>query len=382
MVNTLTNPSPDLEALDLWMQEAVPQVAPAVQVEVRWQGKVIWSQGYGQPDPEYPASTQEHTGFDVASLTKIITTLACLRLVAAGRLQLDQSLATLLPEFKGLRPLAAYEDPLQPGEWIRITTEEGPVEAETVTVRQILTHTSGLPAWRPLYQQPSRDAALQMALSTPFAARPGDRILYSDVGFILLGLALETLTQQPLDTLIQTQVLTPLGLSSTQYGSRLSCQQVAATEICAWRQRRLRGEVHDENAARLGGVAGHAGLFSTAHDMAQLGEYLQQGVPEFLPVPLLQLMTTEQKVQGTHRRSLGLALRSADPEASSYPLSSSAYGHTGFTGTSLWIDPPRSLVVACLTNSIYFGREREEILNFRQQLHQQIVKHLPASGHN
>ncbi|NJK63996.1 MAG: serine hydrolase [Synechococcaceae cyanobacterium SM2_3_1] len=382
MVNTLTNPSPDLEALDLWMRAAFPQVAPAVQVEVRWQGQVIWSQGYGQPDPEHPAPTQEHTCFDVASLTKIITTLACLRLVAAGRLQLDQSLATLLPEFKGLRPLAAYEDPLQPGEWIRITPENGAVEAEMVTVRQILTHTSGLPAWRPLYQQPDRAAALQMALTTPFAARPGDQILYSDVGFILLGLALEILTQQPLDALIQTQVLTPLGLRSTQYASCLSCQQVAPTEMCAWRQRRLRGEVHDENAARLEGVTGHAGIFSTAHEMAQIGEYLRQGSPEILPRQLLQLITTEQKVQGSHRRSLGLALRSAHPAASSYPLSSLAYGHTGFTGTSLWIDPGRALVVACLTNSIYFGREREEILCFRQQLHRQIVKHLPASGHN
>jgi CubicO group peptidase (beta-lactamase class C family) len=382
MVNTLTNPSPDLEALDRWMQAVFPQVAPAVQVEVRWQGEVIWSQGYGQPDPEHPSPTEVSTCFDVASLTKIITTLTCLRLVAAGRLQLDQSLATLLPTFKGLRPLAAYEDPLQPGQWIRISEDKAPVEAEMVTVRQILSHTSGLPAWRPLYQQPSREAALRMALTTPFAAKPGEQILYSDVGYILLGRALEILTQQPLDALIQTQVLTPLGLRSTQYGSRLSCQQVAPTELCAWRQRRLRGEVHDENAARLEGVAGHAGIFSTAHEMAQVGEYLRQGSPEIFPRQLLQLMTTEQKVQGNSRRSLGLALRSTHPEASSYPLSSSAYGHTGFTGTSLWIDPGRDLVVACLTNSIYFGREREEILSFRQQLHHQIVKHLPASGHN
>ena len=371
------------------LNSAVPRLFPAAQVAIRHQGRCIYSRAAGYLDPETRCQpTTLATGFDLASLTKLYTATACMVLVESGALQLDQPVSLLLPEFQGSRPIAPYEDPLQPGEWIAVEPEiEGElIPAEQVTVRQLLAHTAGLPAWRPLFRQPDAASARHMALHTFFSYRPGSRVVYSDLGLILLGLALERLSGAGLDQILHAQVLRPLGLSQTRFcpgdpfHPPLASVPCAPTELCPWRKRRLQGQVHDENAARLGGIAGHAGLFATAEEVAAFGESFLTG--SLLQPQTVREMTREQLPQpdaphrGRERRGLGFALRSADPLASSYPFSPSAFGHTGFTGTSLWIDPERQLVVALLTNAVYHGRQENGFQAFRVVFHQAILKGL------
>jgi CubicO group peptidase (beta-lactamase class C family) len=358
-------------------------VWPAAAVHIRCQGKVVYEQAAGWLDPEarsYP--TQRNTYFDLASLTKLFTATAFLRLVAAGKVGLDAPVVQVLPEFGGPHPIQPYEDPLQPGAFIRVSEETEPVEASAVTFRHLLTHSSGLPAWRPLYRQPA-NRIRQTVLSTFFAYPPGATVLYSDLGFILLGWAIEQLTDQRLDQALTQLVLTPLHLSSlspqssvliTSFGP-LPPSQTAPTEYCPWRGRRMQGEVHDENAWAMGGIAGHAGLFGPASAVATLGQIwldTLNGLSPFLPQPLAREATSRQAEAGAVRRGLGWALWSPDPDSPSYPLSASAFGHTGFTGVSLYIDPERQLVIACLTNDVYCGREKRSISSFRLALHELI----------
>jgi CubicO group peptidase (beta-lactamase class C family) len=211
---------------------------------------------------------------------------------------------------------------------------------------------------------------------------------------------MERLAGQTLDAIVRERVTGPLGLSHTGYrpvsdachaerseasrspetrsfaSLRMTCadEYIAPTELCAWRNRRIVGEVHDENAAGLGGVAGHAGLFSTASDVAAFGQVYLDGGRPLLHADTVAEMTRLQAEDGAVRRGLGFALWSPDPEASGNPFSQRAFGHAGFTGTSLWIDPDRALVVACLTNRVYYGRDTAGILAFRVALHRAIVE--------
>ena len=376
--------------------------------------------------------TQLDILFDLASVTKLFVVTAFMALVEDGIVDLDQAAATVLPEFRGLRSIRPYDDPLNPGALVTVTwdTLDGAaaaaVDAGRVTFRHLLTHTSGLPAWRPLYKEGSPDAARHVALTTYFSYPTGARIIYSDIGLILIGMVIERLTGQSLDEAVYRRVTEPLGLADTRYllvsksanqqvsnaaisDTRYATRNTAPTEFCTWRQRRVIGEVHDENAAGLGGVAGHAGLFSTAHELAVLGEsFLQisksanQRIDEatnqqigksashvsrithhesritpLLPATIAE-MTRLQAQDGTTRRGLGFMLWSPDPVASGNPFSERAFGHTGFTGTSLWIDPARDLVVACCTNRVYYGRDAAGILGFRVALHRAIVEGIDA----
>lgn len=342
-----------------------------------------FARAYGLLDPEaHFRPTTGDTLFDLASVTKLFTTTAFMALVEAGHVGLDDPVQTVLPEFSGERPIAAYEDPLTPGAWVTVDVSAPSVQAEDVTFRHLLSHSAGLPAWRPLYRQDSADAARRMALTTFFSYPVGTHSVYSDIGFILLGLSIERLTGLPLDRAIGELVLLPLGLHHTMFRPLLTTPEVevAATEECRWRGRRIVGEVHDENAAGLGGVAGHAGLFSTAADVARLGQmYVDRLRSPDRGRPLLQAVTVEEMTRlqaqdGDVRRGLGFALWSPDPEASGNAFGEGAFGHGGFTGTSLWVDPKRELVVALLTNRVYYGRDAGGIGEFRINLHRAIVR--------
>jgi len=207
-------------------------------------------------------------------------------------------------------------------------------------------------------------------------------------------MSIETLTGQRLDAAIRDRVTLPLGLKRTGFRPLPAAAQgspgtpdvpgtldvpanIAPTEFCAWRGRRIVGEVHDENAWRLGGIAGHAGIFSTAADIAAFGQCLLDGGAPLLSKATVAEMTRIQAEAGSPhervRRGLGFALWSADPEASSNPFSQRVFGHTGFTGTCLWIDPERALVVAFLTNEVYHGREGRGIGALRVAVHRSIV---------
>jgi len=365
---------------DLILSGAIGAVTPAAQLVIRQRGTVIHSVALGFLDPDTKTRpTQPASLFDLASVTKLYTTTAFMRLVEQGQVTLDTPVCAVLPEFGGPRPIQPYENPLDWGKTVSITDQPGQVDAGKITFRNLLTHTSGLPAWRPFKDQPNPASAYQMALSTFFSYPPGERIVYSDVGLILLGLAVEKLAGSPLDETIYQLVTRPLGLESTRF---LPTHQlpittnIAPTEFCQWRGRRICGEVHDENAWRLGGVAGHAGMFSNALEVAAFGQ-------SFLSASLLQPetiaeMTRQQAEFGAVRRGIGFALWSPDPEASSHPFSPATFGHTGFTGTCLWVDPQRDLVVALLTNDVYGGREGRGIAELRVQIHQAIVASVDA----
>lgn len=367
--------TPNFTAVDTILRAAAGQALPAAQLVVYHHGAQLFASAYGWLDPavrQQPTTLQ--TRFDLASVTKLFVATTFMRLVEQGQVALDQPVATILPDFQGKRPIQPYEDPLQSGALITVTAASGTVDAGAVTFRHLLTHTAGLPAWRPLFRQPDAVAAAALARETFFAYPIGERVIYSDIGLILLGMAIATLTALPLAAAVATYVIQPLGLIHTAYcplaaGAELT--DVAPTEFCQWRNRRICGEVHDENAAQLGGVSGHAGLFSTASDVARFGQSFLQA--ELLQPATIAWMRQVQAIDGDLRRGLGFLLWSPDPLASSNPFSPAVFGHTGFTGTSLWIDPTHDLVVALLTNEVYNGRVDRQIAALRVAIHQAVV---------
>ncbi|MBN1249050.1 MAG: beta-lactamase family protein [Anaerolineae bacterium] len=382
-------PRPDFTTLHRQLRETASTVAPAIQLTVRRKGRVIFSRAYGWLDPDtrqHPTTNQ--TLFDLASVTKLFVVTTFMALTEAGQLSLDQPVAGVLPELDEIRTIQPYEDPLGSAAWVTLG-ETGSVKAGEVTFRHFLTHTSGLPAWRPLYRQPSAKAARDMALTTFFAYPTGTRVVYSDIGLILLGIAIERTTGLSLDGAVRQAVTGPLDLQRTRYRplharhDAVDNANIAPTEFCAWRGRRIAGEVHDENAYRLDGVAGHAGLFSTADDVATFGQMFLDRCGGALAVPHDDVRLSAETVGAMRRlqtpgmairRGLGFALWDPDPEASSNPFSKTAFGHTGFTGTSLWIDPDRDLVVALLTNEVYNGRQGRKIGPLRLDVHRAIVE--------
>jgi CubicO group peptidase (beta-lactamase class C family) len=405
--------------LDNMLQDAVPAVAPAIVCQVEQGGRVLYAKGFGWINPmlkRQPVTTE--TIFDFASLTKLFTTTACLRMYDAGLLDLDQSVSDFLPDFSGPRYIGPMEDPLTkepippPGPWRHHNSS---ASATLVTFRHLLTHTSGLPAWRNLYSicgsiplRPNsthraellrrQRAGLAAICGFNFAYPPGQSYMYSDIGMILLGNALAACAGDPtVAETLRNWVFRPLGLTTHFNPSSVIVDRIAPTEFCTWRQRRLHGEVDDENAAGLGGIAGHAGLFGTATDLCRLGNlYLAQGgnlihrstvttsiTPQVETVaaglPLMRALGSHgglMTLAGEIRQGLGWMLR-GDPELTcSRALGPRSFGHTGFTGTSIWCDPDRDLVVTLLTNRVYHRRNPEPIAQLRFAVHQAIVSGL------
>lgn len=369
---------------DSILSQAIGAVTPSAQLVIRHEGAVAHDVAMGFLDPETKSRPVDHeTLYDLASVTKLFSATAFMTLVEEGKISIDDPVKTVLPEFSGARPIQPYENPLDWGKMVSVPplaegekrgAKANTVDADQVTFRNLLIHNSGLPAWRAFKDQPDADSAIRLALETFFSYPLGERVVYSDVGLILLGLAVSRLAGSPLNAVISERVTQPLGLSAHfQPAAPLSSiQNFAPTEFCKWRGRRIVGEVHDESAWRLGGVAGHAGMFAHARDVAKFGQsFLDASV---LKRETIVEMTRLQAAFNDVRRGLGFALWSPDPEASSHPFSPSTYGHTGFTGTCLWIDPKRQLVVAFLTNEVYNGRENRGIADLRVQVHRAIVE--------
>lgn len=369
---------------DSILSQAIGAITPSAQLVIRHEGAVAHDVAMGSLDPETKSRPVDHeTLYDLASVTKLFSATAFMTLVEEGKISIDDPVKTVLPEFSGARPIQPYENPLDWGKMVSVPplaegekrgARANTVDADQVTFRNLLIHNSGLPAWRAFKDQPDADSAIRLALETFFSYPLGERVVYSDVGLILLGLAVSRLAGSPLNAVISERVTQPLGLSAHfQPAAPLSSiQNFAPTEFCKWRGRRIVGEVHDESAWRLGGVAGHAGMFAHARDVAKFGQsFLDASV---LKRETIVEMTRLQAAFNDVRRGLGFALWSPDPEASSHPFSPSTYGHTGFTGTCLWIDPKRQLVVAFLTNEVYNGRENRGIADLRVQVHRAIVE--------
>jgi CubicO group peptidase (beta-lactamase class C family) len=380
--------------LEAVMRKAVPAVAPALALSV-WQAGAPWYEAYaGWVDPEAQATPVGFRSlFDLASVSKLFTATALLRLAADLKLDLDDPVIGVIPELgaSGPRGVDGGQDPLS---WELLPTPAGrsgwTVDPADVTFRQLLTHTGGLAPWRGVFREAGpvppppaeRDtvpletrweAALAAIGGYPFVARPGEEYHYSDLGYMLLGVAVSRRFGAPLAPAMQSLIRDRLGLDSLTYTPAALGQpatRVVPTEVDArWRGRRCRGEVHDENAAGLGGVAGHAGLFATVHDVARFGVAWLRADPRLRLGHHLRAAVTDQSGIGA-ARGLGWQVQPTDHLA---PFSDAAYGHTGFTGTSLAVDPRRDLVVALCTNRVYHGREPEGIERLRIELHAVIA---------
>jgi CubicO group peptidase (beta-lactamase class C family) len=303
-----------------------------------------------------------HTLWDLASLTKVVAlTTVMMQLVERGKVQLDAPVQRYIPEWKG-----KYK--------------------ERVTVRHLLTHSAGLPSWRPLYKEATSPAdALALALATPLDTVPGVRMVYSDLGAILLGQIAARVTGQPLDRYASDHVFLPLGMRETLYkpGTDLLAR-IAPTEVDPWRQRHLRGEVHDENAFALGGVSAHAGLFSTAADLTRFARmYLNHGMLDSARILSPETIARFTVIQspGFSSRALGWDTATGNNSAGRY-MAAGAFGHTGFTGTSLWIDPKNDVFVLLLTNRVNPTREHRGIGDVRISVADAAMSFLSGGAKN
>ena len=310
---------------------------PGAAVVVGRRGAAVWEKGFGRLgwNASDPAVDAENTIYDLASLTKVVgTTTAVMMLFDEGKIRLDDYVSEFLPDFSG-----GLKD--------------------FVTIRMLLEHRSGLPAGRDLWRIASSPAdARRAVLETPLAYQPGTRFEYSDLGPDLLAFIVEKASGKPLDEFLQQRVFGRLGMRSTGFRPSASLRaQIAPTELNPPRGYSLRGEVHDENAYALGGVAGHAGMFSTAADLSVFAQMMLNG-GEFEGTRLIADSTISlftKRAAGT--RALGWDTCGGQGSCGKY-LGDHAYGHTGFTGTSMWIDPDREMFVILLTNRVHAARAK------------------------
>jgi CubicO group peptidase (beta-lactamase class C family) len=314
-------------------------------VRVERKGRIeSYAAGTLCPDPSAPpdAPCTSDAIFDLASLTKLATTALLLSFVREGALALATPLRELVPDFRGGRK-------------------------DEVTLRHVMTHTAGLKWWLPLWKEThSIEEASWRAAQEPLAQDLGT-FTYSDLGYIMFTNGLATAGGAPFADLVAERVAGPIEASTLSFGPRAPATCVA-TEVDESRGR-IRGTVHDENAFAMGGVAGHAGLFGTAADVAALARVFRDGA--VIGNDLARLARTEHAKAENVRRGLGLALRAPKGPMTGARWSLDSYGHTGFTGTSLWIDPANDLTVVLLTNRVYFGRTNDDAMyRFRIAVHE------------
>jgi CubicO group peptidase (beta-lactamase class C family) len=315
-------------------------------------------------DAKSPAVTA-NTLYDMASLTKVVvTTTSIMILTQQKRLDLDTPVVRYLPEWAA----AAKSDP-------------DPAWRARVTIRNLLLHDSGLPAHRDFYKgAKGHDAVLARVLAEPLVHQPGTQVEYSDLGFIMLGEIVQRLTGVTLDAYAKQHIFAPLGMNASLFNpSRKLWPTIAPTENdLDFRQRLMQGEVHDENAWAIGGVSGHAGLFSTAGDTAIFAQMILNGGiyahHRLLARATIQEFTAREAI-GDAARTLGWDVVT-QPSSSGHFLSASSFGHTGFTGTSLWIDPERGLFVVLLTNRVNPTRANEQIRQLRPAVHDAVLQAL------
>ncbi len=316
---------------------------------------VLVERAAGHLDWALSPPPDDSTLWDLASLTKVVAlTTAMMQLWERGLVDLDAPVARYLPEFRG------------PGK-------------ERVTVRHLLTHSSGLPAWRPFYREaPTPDSALALVFATPLDTVPGARMAYSDLGAILLGQIVIRVSGEPFDRYVASRIFDPLAMRETQFRPpRTLWARVAPTEVdTVWRKRQVRGEVHDENAYALGGVSSHAGLFSTARDLARFARMmLGGGTLDGATIVAPETIARFTRVQdpALSHRALGWETPNGK-NSGGHLLSPPAFGHTGFTGTSLWIDPANNVFILLLTNRVNPTRERTGIAGVRVALADAVMR--------
>jgi len=342
------------------------RVFPGAVLFVRHKGQIRVHQAIGltSSHPDSPP-VQINTIYDLASLTKPLATVSStLLLVQEGRVSLTQTLATLLEETRG-------------------------VPWGQASLRDLLSHQSGLPAWRPFYQsfpptfssepdfrKKRIQAVLEMILKEPIDQSSPPTSKYSDLGYMVLGFVVERVTGQSLADFTRERIFNLVEASPLAYGMQYiegdGLDRIAPSEEDSWRGRLLQGEVHDENAAALAGIAGHAGLFGTAQ---AVGQITKAWLDSYAGKPsLFQCDVVRQFVKAQPGTSWGLGWDTpSQPSSSGQWLSPESFGHLGFTGTSIWIDPIKELEVIFLSNRVHPTRENQAIKTFRPKLHDVII---------
>jgi CubicO group peptidase (beta-lactamase class C family) len=268
------------------------------------------------------------TIFDIASLTKVVATVPCImKLVEQRQIRLTDPISQFFPRFRrGAK--------------------------DRVTVEHLLLHTSGLPAWRDYWRHVRGASIVSMCLAEPLKHKPGEHFEYSDLGFILLGEIVQRVAGESLADFASRNTFGPAGMTSTCFTPPKNLwRHCAATEVI--RGRALCGTVHDENARAMGGIAGHAGVFSTADDLARFCQMVLRRQAE----KTIRAMIRPRRVPGGHRRALGWDMESPYSSPKGHLFGPRSFGHTGFTGCSLWLDPDADAVVVLLTNRVHLGRD-------------------------
>lgn len=357
--------APDLEHQDQLfsrafevLRDAIAQRAfPGASAAVTHAGNLVALKAVGRftYDPESPSVTTE-TIFDLASVSKVIATSSmAMILYERGLVDLEAPIIQVVPEFGG-----------------------GDRTREEITFRMLLAHSSGLPAHEKLYlHTQEKQELVQAALRIPLKTGPGTRVEYSDVGFIVLGLALERLAQDSLDRFCQREIFGPLGMTHTTFNPPRSLKPAIppTADDRTFRKRIIQGEVYDENASVMNGIAPQAGLFSSSVDVARFGmALLAGGAPIVRPETVALFTRCETSPPGTSR-ALGWDTPSSPSQSGRY-FSQSSFGHLGYTGTSLWIDPERQLSLTLLTNRTWPDCSSQAIKEIRPRFHDAVIEAL------
>jgi CubicO group peptidase (beta-lactamase class C family) len=331
---------------------------PGAVILISKDGEIIFNKAYGNFTYDKNSSEVKiNTIFDLASLTKVIAaTTAAMICTDKNLFSLEDNVVKYIPEF-------------------------GSNGKDKITIRNLLLHNSGLPSWEKywgVYENPAE--VLRDIYSLKPEYLPGEKFVYSDLGIIVLGKVIEKVTGKSLDIFCREKVFNPLKMNSTFFNPPDSLNyRIAPTEYDSyWRNRLLQGEVHDENAALLNGVAGHAGLFSTAEDLNKLLTILlNKGMHnniQMINEETVILFTTKTSEQSS--RALGWDTKSPKGSSAGNLFSELSYGHTGFTGTSVWTDPARNLIVIFLTNRVFPSRDNTKIIKIRPLIHDAVINSL------
>jgi len=322
----------------------------------------LFSEAYGRADLFSGRQMTPETVFDLASLTKpLATTLALARLVDQGRIDLDQPVANWLPALAGS-------------------------DKATLTARQLLCHQSGLPAHRRFYMRlkslpaPARKGAvLDLLKQVPLEYRPGQQVVYSDLGFMLLCRLVEAVTGGPMNDFLSAEIYGPMRVNDLFFvdlsGNRRFRRAYAATELCPLRKRLLIGEVHDDNAWFAGGIDGHAGLFGTAAAVFKLLRMLVAGYRGHPSILSRQILGEVFHGVANNPQPLGLDRPSAGNSRAGRYFSADTVGHLGFTGVSFWLDLEKDVVVILLTNRVHPFRWNTRLQRFRPRIHDRVMEH-------
>ncbi len=345
----------DFHEVDSLMQWAIQDsVAPGAVLVVGNKGKIIYEKAFGRftYDKKSPKVTTKSL-FDLASLTKVVgTTSEAMQLVTKGVLDINQKVAFYIPEF-------------------------GNNGKEKITIKNLLLHNAGFPEFIPFYSKyKTPDEAIKAIYEMPLSYKIGEKSLYSDISMIVLQKVMEKITGISMDKYLKTNVFAPLKMENTLFNPTKRKDECLPTEIDkVWRKKLVQGSVHDENAAFFKGVSGHAGLFSTGHDLAILMQsYLNKGKfadKVIFNSALIESWTSNQSKNSS--RGLGWDTKSGNKPSCGPKFSDKSFGHTGFTGTSIWVDKEKDLYVILLTNRVYPTRDNKKHIRFRPLIHSAII---------